>query len=156
MTGMPEPTDHPRRTELDAAFRASPFLAHLGGELTDWGPGTATVRLVTGPEHGNLAGTVHGGVVATVADAAFEVACNSWGRVALAAGLSVHYTAPARVGCTLTARAVEVSRGRRMGSYRLEVDDGERQVAWFQALAHRSGRWHLDEEGWPADWRQRY
>ena len=31
----------------------------------------------------------------------------------------------------------------------------EESIAWFQALAHRTGRWHLGEERWPADWRDR-
>lgn len=140
--------------ELDGVLRSSPLLRHLGGELVDWGPGWAEVRLPTAPELANIAGTVHGGLVATAADAAFEAACNSHGRVALAAALSAHYTAPAAPGTTLTARAEEVARGRRTASYRIEVLDGEGVlVAWFQALAHRTSRWHLGEERWPEEWR---
>jgi acyl-CoA thioesterase len=145
------------REPLDAILRGSPLLEHLGGELVGWGPGWAEVRLPTVPAFANLAGTVHGGIVAAAADAAFEAACNSYGRVALAASLAAHYTAPAAVGTTLTATATEVGRGRRTASYRLDVvdDDGVR-VAWFQALAHRTSRWHLGEEHWPADWRNRH
>jgi acyl-CoA thioesterase len=142
------------REELDAVLRGSALLRHLGGELVDWGPGWAEARLPTSSPFANLTGTVHGGVVGAVADAAFEAACNSYGRLAVAAALSVHFTAPAEVGATLTATAVEVGRGRRAGSYRIDVtaQDGT-HVAWFQALAHRTANWHLGEERWPPEWR---
>ena len=39
-------------------------------------------------------------------------------------------------------------------TYRIEVVDGDGLlVAWFQALAHRTSRWHLGEERWPDEWR---
>jgi acyl-CoA thioesterase len=142
------------RPALDAVLRGSALLGHLGGELVDWGLGWAEVSLPTVPAFANLAGTVHGGVVAAAADAAFEAACNSYGRVALAAALSAHYTAPAAVGTTLTATAGEIGRGRRTASYRIDVLDRDSvRVAWFQALAHRTSRWHLGEERWPPEWR---
>jgi acyl-CoA thioesterase len=145
------------RGDLDALLRSSPLLRHLGGELAGWGPGWAEVRLPTAPSFGNLVGTVHGGIVATCADAAFEAACNSHGRVAVAASISLHYTAPAVLGTVLTATAEEVARGRRTASYRIDVADGEgARVAWFQALAHRTGRWHLGEERWPSAWRDEH
>jgi acyl-CoA thioesterase len=142
------------QAELDAVLRGSALLRALGGELVGWGPGWAETTLETAPEHGNLAGTVHGGIVGAVADAAFEVACNSHGRLAVAASLSAHFTAPAELGTTLTAVASEVARGRRIASYRIDVTTSDGTLAaWFQALAHRTSRWHLGEERWPADWR---
>ena len=154
----PWPEDLPSlRDALDAVLRSSPLVAHLGGALVDWGPGWAEARLPTIPAFANLAGSVHGGIVAAVGDAAFEAACNSYGRVALAAALSVHYTAPAAIGNVLTATAVEVARGRRTASYRVDVVDGEgARVAWFQALAHRTSRWHLGEAAWPPAWREEH
>lgn len=147
----------PLRAELDAVLRGSALLGYLGGELVDWGPGWAETRLRTVPAFGNLAGTVHGGIVGSVADAAFEAACNSYGRVALASALSTHFTAPAALGTVLTATAAEVARGRRTASYRVEVVDEDRvQVAWVQALAHRTSRWHFGEATWPLEWRERF
>ncbi len=145
------------QAELDTVLRGSALLRHLGGELVEWGPGWAEARLETLPEFANLAGTVHGGIVGSVADAAFEAACNSYGRIALAAALSAHFTAPAALGTVLTATAAEIARGRRTASYRVDVVDGDgARVAWFQALAHRTSRWHLGEARWPPAWRQRY
>ena len=106
------------------------------------------------PDHANLAGTVHGGVLFALADAAFEVACNSYGRVAVALETACHYSRPAKVGEPLTAGASEMARSRRTASYRIDVRgaDGE-LLAWFMALAYRTETWHLGEERWPEAWR---
>jgi len=138
-------------------LRSSSLVRHLDGQLAAWGPGWAEVQLPTAPPQGNLVGTVHGAIVTAAADAAFEVACNSWGRVAVATSITVFFTAPAALGTVLTATATEVSRGRRTASYRIDVvDDAGALVAWVQALAHRTSRWHLGAARWPHDWRERY
>ena len=126
----------------------------MGIELVSWLPGSATVRLETDKGQGNLAGTVHGGVLFTLADAAFEVACNSYGRVAVALETTCHYSRPAEPGVALTAGASEMARSHRTASYRIDVrtPDGE-LIAWYMALAYRLDRWHLGEERWPAEWR---
>ena len=141
-------------TELDALLRESPLLGYMDIEIVSWLPGSATVRMTPSKEQANLAGTVHGGVLFTLADAAFEVACNSHGRVCLALETACHYSRPAEVGETLTAGASEVARTRRTASYRVDVRsaDGE-LVAWYMALAYRTDRWHLGEERWPEAWR---
>jgi acyl-CoA thioesterase len=146
------------RDDLDAVLRRNPFVAHLGGDLVDWGLGWARVRLVSDPRLANVAGTLHGGAITGLADAAFEIACNSYGRVCVAVDTSCHYTAPARIGTPLVAEAEEVSRSRRTASYRITVqEEGDGQPsAWFMALAYRTARWHLGEDRYPRDWRESY
>jgi len=104
--------------------------------------------------HGNLAGSVNGAALFALADAAFEVACNSYGRVCLALETSCHYRKPAAIGDALTAAASEVARGTKTGSYRIDLrsSDGD-LVAWYMALAYRTDRWHLGEDRWPEAWR---
>jgi acyl-CoA thioesterase len=156
---MPAMDDSPAlpeelRPELDAILRATPLYAELGIALEDWGPGRARVALTPGAAHGNLAGTVHGGVVMSLSDAAFEVACNGYGRLCVALDHACHFTSAAVVGERLVAEAVEVSRSRRVASYRIEVRGAEGALrAWTMAVAHRTGRWHLGEERWPEAWR---
>jgi acyl-CoA thioesterase len=137
---------------LDAEFRRNPFLRALGIELVDWGPGWARTRLA--PDRGltNLAGTVHGGAITSLADVAFEVACNSYGRESVALDLTCHFTAPARGGA-LVAEAEEVTRSRRTASYRVTVTEGAGIVAWLLAVAYRTDRWRLGAERYPDDWR---
>ncbi len=142
------------RDELDAVLRASALPQRLGVVLEEWGPGWARTALAPGPDAGNLGGSVHGGLLFVLADAAFEAACNSYGRRCVALDMTCHYVAPARVGERLVANATEVSRSRRTASYRVDVcaEDGALR-AWYLAVAYRTQRWHLGEQRWPATWR---
>lgn len=155
-------TEMPLRAELDEVLRASALQETLGIRLVDWSPGRAEVALTPGAELGNLAGTAHGGVLFSLADAAFEIACNSFGRRCVALETSCHYVSAAPLGEPLSATAQEISRSRRVASYRIEVrgdggargDGGQGPLrAWYMALAFRTERWHLGEERWPEDWR---
>ena len=80
----------------------------------------------------------HGGFITTLADSAFAFACNSTGDMTVAAGLTVDFLAPARVGDLLTARAFEVVQAGRTGVYDITVTNqrGE-QVAMVRGRAHR-------------------
>jgi len=54
---------------------AQPAIAKLiGFRLTAFGSGEATVELDSGPQHYNPMGTVHGGVLCDIADAAMGMA----------------------------------------------------------------------------------
>lgn len=150
--------EHPNRDALDAALRRSPLLSALGIELVEWDVGRATTRLVPTAAVGNLADSVHGGVLFSLADAAFEAACNAAGRMSVALETSCHYVSFAPLDETLVARAEEVSRTRRTASYRIEIRGAASDDlrAWYMALAFRTTRWHLGEDVWPVAWRERY
>jgi acyl-CoA thioesterase len=136
-------------------LRDTPLLKTLGIELVAWLPGSATLKMTPTPDHGNLAGTVHGGVLFSLADAAFEIACNSYGRLAVALETSCHYSKPARIGEPLTTGASEVARSRRTASYRIDVRESSGElIAWYMCLAYRTDRWHLGEDRWPQEWRE--
>jgi acyl-CoA thioesterase len=142
------------RGELGSLLSDVPAHKALGIELVAWLPGSATVQMTTTSDHANLAGTVHGGVLFALADAAFEVACNSHGRVAVALETTCHYSRPVSVGLPITAGASEMSRSRRTGSYRIDVRDRKGDlIAWYMALAFRTDKWHLGEDRWPEEWR---
>jgi acyl-CoA thioesterase len=70
----------------------------LGLTLVGWSPGRATVRLDPTPEVVNIAGPVHGGVLYTLVDSAFEVACNSYGRICVALDVTAHHASAAPLG----------------------------------------------------------
>lgn len=144
------------RDRLAATFEQVRFGRMLGATLTGWGLGWATVTATPDGEATNLVGTVHGGVIASLADLAFEVACNSYGRLAVATGLTMHYAAAATPGEPLRAEAGELSRSRRLASYRIDVLNDRGLIAWAQAVAYRTGGWHGAEEDYPPQWRERY
>lgn len=76
----------------DAARRmwaADAASAALGIQLVDLGAGAARVSMVVRPDMVNGHDLCHGGLIATLADSAFALACNSHGPVTVAAGFSV-------------------------------------------------------------------
>ena len=142
------------KDELEALLTSSPMVSTLGIELLGWLPGSATLRMTPTKEHANLVGSVHGGIIFALADAAFEISCNSYGRVCVALETSCHYSRPAEPEEALTAGSYEVARSRRTASYRIDVRNPAGDVvAWYMALAYRTSRWHLGEERWPEAWR---
>lgn len=147
------PAEHEAlRAALDTEFRATPYARTLGIELADWGLGWAVTRLEPAAGLRNLVGTVHGGAISGLADVAFEVACNSYGRECVALDLTCHFAAAA-TGGPLLAQAEEQTRGRRTASYRITVSEGTTTVAWFVAVAYRTSRWRLGADRYPPDWR---
>ncbi|WP_435153740.1 hotdog fold thioesterase [Haladaptatus sp. DFWS20] len=114
------PTDRREKIEND------PFCATLGIELTNLEPGSARTELTVSDELLNFHGTPHGGVVYSLADAAFAAASNSDGDTALALETNMSYLDAADVGETLVAVADREDETRRTASYRVDVRvDGE-------------------------------
>ncbi|MBT8078650.1 MAG: hydroxyphenylacetyl-CoA thioesterase PaaI [Gammaproteobacteria bacterium] len=108
-------------------------------------PGVAEVRMSVTPHMVNGYGVCHGGYIFLLADSAFAYACNGYDDMSVAAGASIDYIAPARLGEELIAVAREAHRGRRMGVYEIEVrgPDGH-LVALFRGRSAHIGRQILD------------
>ncbi|MCM2252925.1 MAG: hotdog fold thioesterase, partial [Ramlibacter sp.] len=75
-------------------------------------------------QHLNFNGACHGGLVFALADTAFGLASNSHGVIAAGIDAHITYQQAAFLGDTLTARAVEVSRSRKLAVYRVDVTLG--------------------------------
>jgi acyl-CoA thioesterase len=117
-------------------FAAGQGFVHVASE-----PGRVRLRLTVTDEHLNFNGACHGGVLFALADSAFGFCCNAGGVLTPAIDAMVTYTKPVWPGDVLEAEAVEVSRTKRIGSYRAEVRraDGE-LVATFMATAFVTGK----------------
>ncbi|MFN2270742.1 MAG: hydroxyphenylacetyl-CoA thioesterase PaaI [Anaerolineae bacterium] len=110
-----------------------PFARFLGIELLELGEGYSKTTLVVQDHMLNFHGLPHGGVIFSLADAAFAAACNSYGQVAVALHVDISFLDAVEVGTRLTAKAVEEHLGGRTGLYRLTItkEDGT-----LVALAH--------------------
>jgi acyl-CoA thioesterase len=104
---------------------ADPFVRSLGITCIDAAAGTATVTMTLAAQHLNFNGTCHGGVTFALADTAFGLASNSHGRVAAGIDAHITYQQAATEGDTLTARAVEISRSKKLAVYRVDVTRGD-------------------------------
>ncbi len=119
----------PRVTELLAA---DPYAQALGVALDSVTDDEIVIGLEVGPDHLNFLGVGHGGMVFSLADCAFSLASNSAGDRAVAIDTHLVLTAGSQPGDRLRAVATEVSRGRTLGTYRVEIarEDG-RKVGLF-------------------------
>ena len=105
----------------------------LGMELVEVGDGTAVVRMLVREDMVNGHGMCHGGLVATLADSAFALACNSRGVPTVAAGCDVTVLQPTHADEALVASAVERTLAGRSGIYDVTVTtEGGAVVAEFR------------------------
>lgn len=99
----------------------------LGIRMEGHGAGWCKLTLRIGEGMLNAYGAAHGGVIYSLADVAFAVACNSRGSKAVAISMNIHYRRPAALGDLLTAEALEESVGRTTSLIRIKVtrEDGK-------------------------------
>ena len=110
----------------------------LGLKIDAMGPGYARLVMTVRADMLNSLKICQGGLITTLADAAFAYACNSHNQLTLAAGITVDFIAPAREGDVLSAAATEVSQTGRTGIYDVMVtnQNGE-TIAVLRGRSHR-------------------
>ena len=105
----------------------------LGIQLVEVRPGYACLRMAVRDDMLNFVGTVHGGMLFTLADTAFGFACNSYNKLSVASGCSIEFLRPALAGETLNAIAVEQALVGRNGIYDVRVENNKGElVALFR------------------------
>lgn len=114
-----------------------PYMRLLGLEGEVPAPGQARVWTTLRPEHCNSYGSAHGGFLYTLADAAFALASNSHGALAVALSTHMEYLAATKPGDLIEAVATEVHLGRRAAVYRVDVRSEGRLVGTFTGTVHR-------------------
>lgn len=123
--------------DLDDFFEKDTFAQRTGIDLLEVTPGRARVKMEIGEMHANSHGTVHGGAIFTLADAAFALASNSHGVPAAAINAHISYMTAARTG-TLYAEAVEYAKNPKLATYTVDVtDDKGEKIAIFQGMVYR-------------------
>ncbi len=93
----------------------------LGLRLLEVSPGRAVLAMTVREDMVNGHGICHGGLIFTLADSAFALACNSRNHVTLAQAADIVFVSPARLGETLVATAVERTSFGRNGVYDVSV-----------------------------------
>lgn len=137
-----------RLEDIRERFASSEFhTAFVGARLDRVAPDEVDVSLQVEPRHLNLAGTLHGGMIATLADTATGLAYRTGleeGASAFTSSLSMTFLRPGGVG-VVTARGRVVKRGSRFGYAEADVEDAEgrllaRATATFTVLAAPNAR----------------
>jgi acyl-CoA thioesterase len=93
----------------------------MGIEILVCEPGRAVLRMPVQLLHLNGHQICHGGFIFTLADSTFAFACNSYNKAAVAAGCSIEFLKPAKLGDVLTCEGVEQTLSGRHGIYDMRV-----------------------------------
>ena len=107
-----------------------PVARLIGFEATDIGDGRATVTLSAGPQHANPMGTLHGGILCDVADAAMGMAFASTlapEESFTTVELKINFFRPVWQA-QLRAEGTVVQRGRTIGYVECAITDEEKRV----------------------------
>lgn len=121
------------RTEtIHAAYAQDPYARSQGFELADVTDDHVVVSMTVRDDQVNFLGGTHGGVLFSLADCAFSLASNAHGDPAVAIDTHLAIAGGSDIGDVLTARAHEMTRGRSLATYRVDVTrSDDRVVALF-------------------------
>jgi len=125
---------NPEMTEITKNDRVAKLL---GFRLVEVDIGYALVEMTMCEDHLNGVDTLHGGVIFSLADYAFAVACNSAGLPTVAVNANISYFKPPK-GPIVRAEAREISSGRKVCCCEAEIrDDDGTLVAKFTGTGYR-------------------
>ena len=132
------------RSSAETMWSGDAASRMLGMEIIHVGPGSARVSMVVRPDMINGWSVCHGGLMASLADSAFALACNSQGEVTVASGFDILFMESANLGDTLVASALERSTRGRNGVYDVTVfrtlGDRSTIIAEFRGRSRSLGR----------------
>ena len=115
-----------------------PFGKKFGLKLIDVQEGYAKVAMRFSEDLENMFGMAHGGAIFSLIDAAFEIASNSHGTMAVALNMNINYLASPEKGAMLTAEAREINRTKKTAAYDIRaIDDSGKLLSSCQALVYR-------------------
>jgi acyl-CoA thioesterase len=123
-----------------------PYAQSLGIQLTKFEAGFAEALLEVQSHMVNAYGTVHGAVIYALADHAFSVACNAYGKTSVGLSTTIQFIEAAKPGDRIVARASEVRRNFRTGFYRIEIFHEQNLIAIMEAVSYRKDHYFIELE----------
>ncbi len=123
--------------DIFKALKKEPYANYLGMELVELKAGFAKVTLSPTPHMLNTHGTVHGGIIFSLADYAFAAASNSYGKTAVGVTNTIHYMSAGMKEHQLTAIAEEIKKTYRLAWYRINVWSNNELCATMEAMVYR-------------------
>lgn len=123
---IPDESDFRRKAKTNDV----PIARLIGFEAKEIADGRATVTLTAGPQHANPMGTLHGGVLCDIADAAMGMAFASTlapEESFTTVELKINFFRPVWEG-RLKAEGNVVRRGRNLGYVECEITDERGQL----------------------------
>lgn len=115
----------------------------MGIQLTKFEAGFAEATLEVKDHMVNAYGTVHGAIIYALADHAFSVACNAYGKTSLGHSTTIQFMESAKAGDTIVARATEMKRNYRTGFYRIDIYHEQKLIATMEAVSYRKDHYFI-------------
>ena len=112
----------------DELSRCDQAAKDLSINVFDVVEGSCRARMTITNSMLNGVSVCHGGVLFTLADTAFQHACNSYNDLTVAANGSIDFLKPAMLGDVITASCQEVKRGRSSGIYDVTLTNQNQQT----------------------------
>jgi acyl-CoA thioesterase len=126
------------REALIKKMKEEPFAKKFNIRLIEVDEGYAKVQMIFTPDMENMFGMAHGGAIFSLIDGAFQIASNSYGTMAVALSMTIHYFASPEKGDTITAEAKEVNRTKKIATYDVRATNSSgKLLASSQSLAYR-------------------
>jgi uncharacterized protein (TIGR00369 family) len=117
-------------SSVEGAMPFAPVAELIGFRPVSIGKGEAVIELEAGPRHANPMGTLHGGILCDIADAAMGIAYASMlepGESFTTLELKINYLRPVW-NARLQATGRVVQRGRTVGLVECDVRDEEQRL----------------------------
>ena len=109
----------------------NPLARALDIEVTqmEQGSGSSSVEVTVTAKHLNPHGTLHGGVISTMADIAMGVAVRTFGRAGVTVNLNMNFLAPGNLGGKIIAQGVVVHQGNTLLSTECTITQEDQVLA---------------------------
>ncbi len=114
------------------------FRKFLGIEIVKIDRGYSLVKLKITKDMTNIYDFTHGGVIFSLADEAFELACNSRGYIEYGLNVNISYNKSSKIGDTIYAEAKFVSESKKIAVYNISIFNEENDLlATCQAMSYK-------------------
>lgn len=130
--------------EIYKQVKNDPYAQSLGIQLTKFEAGFAEAMLDVQNHMVNAYGTVHGAVIYALADHAFSVACNAYGKTSVGLSTNIQFISAAKPGDKILARAMENKRNYRTGFYRIDIYHEKNLIATMEAVSYRKDHYFIE------------
>ncbi len=125
-------------SQLKKLVEKEKFRKFLGIEVVKIENGYALVKLKVKDNFTNIYNFTHGGVIFSLADEAFELACNSRGFIEYGLNVNISYQKSSNIGDTIFAEAKFVSESRKVAIYQIKIYNDKNEIlATCQAMSYK-------------------
>lgn len=124
---------------MNKMYAKDGFSQWAGMEILAVDHGYAEVQMQVRAEMCNGFGVAHGGITFSLSDSAFAFACNTYDGISVSVETTITHLKAVFMGDHLIAKAKEISRSRKLGTYLVEVFRGDELVAHFKGTCYHKG-----------------